>query len=169
MSKYQSDSLTVREVFRRSGFSIRTILALSTFFGAGLCPVAPGTLGTLASVPVVLCLYNFGVLYRALILVFITAIAIRTSGKTQDLMGQDDPSEVVIDEAAGFLLTMIFLPFSWLNLGLGFILFRFFDIVKPFPIKRAEGLSGGIGIVMDDLIAGIYALAGVRIFLFFAE
>ena len=80
-----------------------------------------------------------------------------------------DPSEVVIDEVAGFLLTMFLLPLSWLTLGLGFILFRVFDILKPYPIKQAEKLRGGLGIVMDDLVAGIYAHLCVRLILFFVK
>ena len=64
---------------------------------------------------------------------------------------------MVIDEVAGFLLTTAFLPYSWLSLCLGFFLFRFFDILKPFPIKRLESIKGGVGIVLDDLMAGVYA------------
>lgn len=167
MSKSQSDSLSIKKVFGQSGFSGKVALVLSTWFGIGLFPVAPGTIGTLGAIPVVIFLIDLGVLYKSLILVIFTAIAVWVSGRAQDLLKDHDPSAVVIDEVAGFFLTMFFLPFSWLTLGLGFILFRFFDILKPYPIKRLEGLKGGFGIVMDDLLAGLYAYAGVRIVLLF--
>jgi phosphatidylglycerophosphatase A len=74
---------------------------------------------------------------------------------------------VVIDEVAGLLVTMFLVPLSWLALGLGFTLFRFFDILKPYPVRQAERLRGGLGIVMDDLLAGLYAHICLRIILFF--
>ncbi len=168
MSKSQSDNLSLRRLYGKSGFFVKTILILSTWFGCGLLRVARGTLGTIAAIPLVLVLNGLHVALRVPVLLVFTALAIWVSGRTEDLLEQDDPSSVVIDEVAGFLLTMSFLPLSWLTLGSGFILFRFFDILKPYPIKRLEGLKGGLGIVMDDLIAGLYACACVRIILFFA-
>jgi len=82
-------------------------------------------------------------------------------------MGQDDPKEVVIDEVAGFLLTIYLLPLSWLSIALGFIMFRFFDILKPFPIRRLERIGGGTGIVIDDLVAGVYASLSINILFLF--
>ncbi|MGD0102312.1 MAG: phosphatidylglycerophosphatase A, partial [Acidobacteriota bacterium] len=70
--------------------------------------------------------------------------------------GQEDPSFVVIDEVAGQLLTLLFLPVNWLNLVLGFLAFRTFDIWKPFPIRKLESLGEGVGIMADDLLAGVY-------------
>ncbi len=169
MSKSQSDSLLIKEVFGRSDFLGKVALILSTWFGMGLFPVAPGTLGTLGAIPFIILLNDLGVLYKSLILVIFAAIAVWVSGRAQDLLKDNDPSAVVIDEVAGFFLTMFFVPFSWLTLALGFILFRFFDILKPYPIKRLEGLKGGFGIVTDDLMAGLYAYAGVWITLFFLE
>jgi len=90
-------------------------------------------------------------------LVVVTVVAIWASDRTQELLGRTDPSEVVIDEVAGFLVTMLLLPTSWVNMGLGFVLFRFFDIAKPWPVRQAERLKGGFGIVVDDLLAGVYA------------
>ena len=85
----------------------------------------------------------------------------------EGLTGRNDPSEVVIDEVAGFFAATFFLPPSLLVMALGFVLFRFFDILKPYPIRRLEALKGGWGIVMDDLLAGLYANLGLRIILFF--
>jgi phosphatidylglycerophosphatase A len=84
------------------------------------------------------------------------------SHRTQELLGREDPSEVVIDEAAGFYVTLFLLPITWQSVALGFLLFRFFDIVKPWPVRQAERLKGGLGIVMDDLLAGVYAHLLVR-------
>jgi phosphatidylglycerophosphatase A len=81
--------------------------------------------------------------------------------------GKVDPQEVVIDEVLGMAVTLAFLPLSLQTIGIGFLLFRFFDIVKPFPARRSEKLPGGWGIVMDDVVAGIYANVGERIVLSF--
>ena len=160
MSKVRSDNSPLLDIFKKSGFSGRTALVLSTWFGTGCLPIAPGTFGTLAAAPLILVLNNLGIWYSAVTLLFIVAIAVWSAGLAQDLLKKKDASEIVIDEVAGFLLATALLPFSWLSLGLVFFLFRFFDILKPFPIKNLERLSGGIGIVMDDLLAGLYACAG---------
>ena len=169
MSKSQSVKFTIWSIFRKSNFSGKISLTLSTWFGTGLLPVAPGTFGTLAAVPLVFGLACLGTVSGAFIIAMVVAVAIWTSDRSEKLLANDDPSEVVIDEVAGFLLTMFLLPLSWLTLGLGFILFRVFDIFKPYPIKQAEKLRGGLGIVMDDLVAGIYAHLCVRLILFFVK
>jgi len=132
-------------------------------------PFAPGTFGTLGAIPVVLLLNYLETWHSALILIAFAALGVFTAGRTQDLLGRTDPPEVVIDEVTGFLLTMLLLKFSWSALCFGFFLFRFFDIVKPYPLKRAEKLRGGFGIIMDDLLAGLYAGAGGKIILFFVS
>ena len=111
MSKSQSDSL-LKGVFGQSDFSGKIALILSTWFGTGLIPVAPGTFGTLGAIPFIILLIDLGVLYKSLILVIFAAIAVWVSGRTEDLLKDHDPSAVVIDEVAGFFLTMFFLPFS---------------------------------------------------------
>jgi phosphatidylglycerophosphatase A len=165
MSKVRSDNLLILDIFRKSGFSGKTALVLSTWFGSGCLPIAPGTFGTLAAVPLILVLNNFGIWYSAITLLIVVGIAVWSAGLTQDLLEKEDPSEIVIDEVAGFLLATALLPFSWLSFGLVFFLFRFFDILKPYPIKHLERLRGGIGIVMDDLLAGLYACAGTWVIL----
>lgn len=167
MPKFRPDILPVREIFKKSGFSGKTALVLSSWFGAGLLPVVPGTLGTVASVPLVLLLHVIGFWYQALAAVILIIVAIWASGKSRDLLGKDDPSVIVIDEVAGFVLTMCFLPISWISLASGFVMFRIFDIIKPYPVRDMERLAGGWGIVMDDVLAGIYAHLCVRVILFF--
>ncbi len=165
MSTARSDNLHILDIFRKSDFSGKTALVLSTWFGSGLLPVAPGTFGTLAAVPLILVLKNSGIGYSALMFVIVVGVAFWSADRTQALMGKEDPNAVVIDEVAGFLLTMSLLPPTWPALVSGFFLFRFFDVLKPYPIKYLERLRGGIGIVMDDLLAGLYACAGTWIIL----
>jgi len=157
MSQDQSDNLSVWNAFKRTGFYGKIALILATWFGIGLVPLVPGTFGTLAAVPLILLLNYLGEWYGVFALVVITIVAIRVSDRTQELLGRTDPSAVVIDEVAGFLATMLLFPPSLVNVGLGFILFRFFDIVKPWPVRQTERLKGGFGIVVDDLLAGVYA------------
>ena len=76
--------------------------------------------------------------------------------------GREDPGEVVVDEVAGMMLTVLWLPGGWGTLLIGFLAFRFFDIVKPFPARMAEQLPGGWGVMTDDLVAGLYGYALVR-------
>ena len=165
MSNCRSDIPCVWKKFRQSNLSGKVALSLSTWIGTGLLPVMPGTFGTLAAVPLILLLDNLGAIYKLLTLMTAIAIAIWASGMHQKLLDQSDPREIVIDEVAGFLLTMLFLPCSWLTISLGFIFFRFFDILKPYPIKQLEKLRGGFGVVIDDLAAGLYANIIVRIIL----
>ncbi|OPX39061.1 MAG: hypothetical protein B1H12_00805 [Desulfobacteraceae bacterium 4484_190.2] len=156
-------------MFRKADFSGKTSLALSTWFGTGLLWVAPGTFGTIAALPLVFAVACLGTVPGVFVIVMVVGVAIWASGRSEELLGHSDPSEVVVDEVAGFLLTMFLLPLSWLTLGLGFVLFRVFDIFKPYPIKQAEKLRGGLGIVTDDLVAGIYAHLCVRLILFFVK
>jgi len=169
MSEPQSDSLKFREAFRKADFFERLVLCFSSWFGAGLMPGAPGTFGTLTAVPLVYVLNHLGEIYEGLALIFFIPTAIWSSGFCERRLGRNDPPEVVIDEVAGFLLTLFLLPLSWFTLCLGFVLFRFFDIAKPFPIRRLEKrLTGGTGVVLDDLLAGLYANLSLRLVIYFS-
>lgn len=156
MSRARSDNLSVSDAFGQTGFTGKAALILATWFGTGLMPRASGTFGTLGAIPLVLigCL---GARWSAGTLVAVILTAFWASHRTQNLLERKDPSEVVIDEAAGFLVTLFLLPLTWQTMVLGFFLFRLFDIGKPWPIRQAERLRGGLGIVMDDLLAGVYA------------
>jgi len=136
----------------------KIIIFLATGFYAGKCPIAPGTAGTLVGVLLYLMLRHLSFsLYAITVLTFII-LAIWVSGKAQDILSVEDPPQVVIDEIAGFLVTMAFHPSGYLFIVTGFILFRIFDIVKPFPIKWVDKkLLNGWGIVLDDVLAGVYA------------
>jgi phosphatidylglycerophosphatase A len=87
----------------------------------------------------------------------VTAFSIAVASRPRDVFGGDDPKEVIIDECAGQLITFLFIPLSIKTLILGFFLFRFFDIVKPYPIHKFEALDGGLGITMDDVAAGVFS------------
>lgn len=136
----------------------RICVVFSTFFGLGFVPGAPGTVGTLGAVGVVylLSLSGGAVFYSAFTLGLIL-VSFIAAGRCVRIFKREDPPEVVIDEVCGFLVCMLFVTPNPLNLAVGFFLFRFFDIAKPFPIRRFERLPGGYGIVMDDVLAGVYA------------
>jgi len=142
----------------------RVILLLATWFGAGYSPVAPGTAGTLGAIPLLL-LYSLltAVMYGAG-LGALALLACWVAGRAEEILGEKDSRPIVIDEVVGFLVTMAYVPITWVHVLMGFVLFRGFDIAKPFPIRMMErNISGGWGIVMDDVVAGIYAQATLRI------
>ena len=135
----------------------RFILLLAAGFGAGYAPIAPGTAGTLVAIPLFLILSLISSpLYELTILAFFF-LASWISGEAQRCWGRKDHPRIVIDEIMGYLVTMLWLPRTLLFIILGFFLFRFFDIVKPPPIRLLEKVRGGYGVVLDDVLAGLYA------------
>lgn len=130
----------------------------ATFFYTGLSPIAPGTAGTLATIPFYYFLLSgLGSVEYFGVLAVLTLTGILASHAAIGIFKKDDPGEVVIDEVCGYVVTMALLPVTWVNIILGFFLFRAFDIIKPPPARQFESFPGGIGIVADDLMAGIYA------------
>lgn len=137
---------------------------IATFFGVGLCPFASGTVATAAAVPVYLAGYLLGGdLAVAALAVLFTVAGVAAAGIVEQRLGYHDPSEVVIDEVAGFLVTMLLLQPTLLVCSAGFLLFRAFDVLKPWPASRAEKLPGGWGIMADDLVCGLMANAVIRL------
>jgi phosphatidylglycerophosphatase A len=135
---------------------------VAIFGGSGLFPVAPGTAGTVASLLLWAPMLWIGVPWwaRLLAALGIFALGVWASERAANLLGKDDPKEVVIDEVAGQGVALILAGPSWISLALGFLLFRLFDIWKPWPVGWADKkLHGGWGIMTDDMIAGAYALA----------
>ncbi|MFC1883352.1 phosphatidylglycerophosphatase A [Thermodesulfobacteriota bacterium] len=167
MEKTLSDNSSFKNIFAHANFSGKISLVLSTWFLTGLLPFAPGTLGTLAAIPLALLLSYTDILLRLLFLFLVMVIAIWSSDRAQKIIGREDPDFIVIDEVVGFSVTISFLSPTFKVLCLAFILFRIFDIFKPFPVKNLEMLKGGFGIVADDLMAGLYALAGSKVILLF--
>ena len=132
-----------------------------TWFGSGLLPKAPGTWGSLAALPFAWFIYSYGG-YQTLLLATagIFVAGVWTSGIAAAERGAEDPGEVVIDEVAGQWLTLVVVPPDLLLYAAGFVLFRLFDIWKPWPVSWADQkLKGGLGIMADDILAGVYAAA----------
>ena len=143
------------------------ILLLATGFGVGYAPIAPGTAGTLVAIPIFLVLSSIPFpLYELTILTFFF-FASWISGEAQSSWGRKDDPRIVIDEIMGYLITMLWLPRTILFIILGFLLFRFFDIVKPPPIRLLEKARGGYGVVLDDVLAGVYSNIILQIISYF--
>ena len=130
---------------------------IATFFYLGYAPLAPGTVGTFGAIALFYLLSNFSTLVYSLFFLGFTIISIWASGEASVIFGKTDPGQVVVDEVCGYLVTMFLIPPSLRNIILGFFFFRFFDIVKLPPARKVECLPGGFGIVIDDVIAGIYS------------
>ncbi|WP_211828026.1 phosphatidylglycerophosphatase A family protein [Kistimonas asteriae] len=136
-------------------------------FGSGLAPKAPGTFGTLAAIPLYLLLSQLSLPVYVVVLVLASLLGIWLCGKTAKDLGVHDHPGIVWDEFCGYWLTMLAAPTGWLWIIVGFILFRLFDIWKPWPISLADKrVPGGIGIMVDDLIAGLYALIVMQVIVF---
>lgn len=177
-----SAGLAVRKP--RAARSVKDYLALAiATCGVGYLPLAPGTWGSLVGIAVYLLVrgglmklffdlgarHNFnllhvyyGVVALELVVVFLIALTgTWAATRTEKLSGRKDPGKVVIDEVAGQFIALIPVPFvlesAWWPAILAFILFRFFDIVKPYPARRLESLESGLGIMADDIVAGVYA------------
>ncbi len=142
------------------------ILFLAFGFGSGLAKKAPGTCGTLAAVPLYLLIAQSGNISYSLITIAVTIVGIWICGLATEKLGEHDFGGIVWDEIAGYLITLWWLPFSWQGVVLGFILFRFFDILKPWPIKIADKrVKGGFGIMFDDVLAAVFANIILRLVL----
>lgn len=137
-------------------------------FGSGLSPKAPGTFGTLVAIPIYWLIQDWSLSAYLIFTVIAFLFGIWICQKTVDWLKQDDPGGVVWDEVVGYLVTMIAAPKGWLWIVIGFVLFRFFDILKPWPVSLADRkLHGGFGIMLDDVLAGIYAMLSLCIFQYF--
>jgi len=127
----------------------------TTFFYIGYFPRAPGSVASIAGVALY-CLLHAHLSVYVGILVAITIIGFLTSGEMERILNQKDPSCVVIDEVAGMMVALVMLPAIPLVVISAYVLFRFFDIFKTYPINKLEALEGGTGIMLDDLMAGFY-------------
>ena len=133
---------------------------LSLGFGSGLAPKAPGTFGTLAAIPVYLALANTSSEIYLSITILLFILGIYFCQFTADAVGVHDHPGIVWDEIVGFLVTMSFVKCSLVSITAGFLLFRFFDILKPWPIGWLDKkVQGGFGIMLDDLLAAIFSAA----------
>ena len=139
---------------------------LATWFGLGKLRYAPGSMGSLSALPLAWWLsnsYGSQILISVSVMLFI--IGVCASAAYAKNIGQPDPGSVIIDEVAGQLFTLCFVTVDLWTLAAGFVLFRFFDIAKPWPIYRIEKkVKGGFGIMLDDIIAAIFAIPMLYLF-----
>jgi len=137
-------------------------------FGFGLAPVAPGTFGTLVAIPIYYLLMGLPVWAYIAIVVALFLFGIFLCETTSNNLKVHDHSGIVWDEIVGYLITMIAAPQGWQWAIIGFILFRFFDILKPWPIKTIDTkIKGGFGIMFDDVVAGIFGLIIIQAIVLF--
>lgn len=145
-------------------FSDRLALILATGCCVGYAPFAPGTFGSAAAVPLGYLLSDWQPVAGAAAIVLFIALAIWIAGRAETCLGASDPGCIVIDEIAGILVTFWAVPMNPAVAVAGFVIFRFFDILKPFPIRWVEArFSGGLGIVLDDVLAGVFANVVLRL------
>lgn len=128
---------------------------IATLGPVGYMPIAPGTFGTLAAL-VILLLLKPSAPAVAVLLVLLSAIGVVASDEAERMSGEKDPPHIVIDEAAGYLFAMAFLPQTPVYFAASFALFRAFDILKPPPIRRLQRLAGGVGVMADDVVSGVF-------------
>ena len=149
---YGKNKLTPRQILSDP------VLFLAFGFGSGLAKKAPGTCGTLAAIPVYGLLVQTGMPVYSVLTIIVTVIGVWLCGQAAKQLGEHDFGGIVWDEIAGYLITMWLAPVSWQTVSAGFILFRFFDIIKPWPIKWLDRhVQGGFGIMIDDVLAGVFA------------
>ena len=137
---------------------------IASFGYVGFFPIAPGTAGSLAALALFAFIRWLGVPaieLSAIVVVF--AIGVWAAHGTESALGRKDPGVVVIDEVLGMLITLALLPLSLIGIALGFLLFRVLDVVKPYPAAQLEHLHGGIGIMADDAVAGLYSYLMLRL------
>ncbi len=147
---------SVQTFLRKAGASVLFV---------GYMPFASGTFGSAVSIGVVWLLNHYlpvlfapeSVMLYWVVLLAATAASIGLSSRAKEDFGSDDPSKVVVDEFVGQLFVFFLVPITWRTLTLGFLLFRFFDIVKPYPVCAMEEMEGGAGVTMDDVAAGVLA------------
>lgn len=133
---------------------------LALGFGSGLSPLMPGTVGTLAALPIVWLMVSYLTpLLYLLMTILVCLVGVWLCQRTADDMQVHDHGAIVWDEIAGYMIAMLAVPLSWQNMFVAFVLFRFFDIVKPWPISWLDKqVHGGLGIMLDDILAGVFSL-----------
>lgn len=142
----------------------RLVLFLSSNAGLGYSPIVSGTVGTLAGIPAFFLLAGLSAPLYGVVWLLLFGVAIWASEQAGRIYGVADDGRIVIDELAGYLVTVAFLPFNWTNALLGFVWFRLFDILKPPPVNWVDrNMKNGFGVVLDDVLAGVYAALALRL------
>jgi phosphatidylglycerophosphatase A len=141
----------------------RLAVLLATSGGAGYTPIAPGTAGSAVGVVIYLLTYRLAVVVQIALVVVISLIGVWAADVAARHFGRDDPGQVVIDEVAGQLLTLLLTGVGWMGAVAGFFIFRVLDVIKPWPARRLEHLHGGLGIMADDLMVALYGNILIRV------
>jgi phosphatidylglycerophosphatase A len=136
-------------------------LAIATVFGVGYAPIAPGTFGSAAGL-LLWWLLPASAAVQAVAIVVLFAVGSWSGNHAERHFGRTDPGQVVIDEVMGMLITLFLNPVGWIGAVLAFLLFRVFDVIKPYPSDRLERLHGGVGVMADDGMAAVYANLALR-------
>jgi phosphatidylglycerophosphatase A len=148
-------------------FRERAVLFVATGFFIGTVPFAPGTFGSLIGLPVCFLLSRLNLLQSVIFILVFILFAIGIASAAEKILKQKDPGQIVIDEIAGLMVTFAGLPFNLKTALAGFIIFRVFDILKPFPIRILERrVGGGTGVVLDDVLAGVYGNLILRLVIY---
>lgn len=140
----------------------RLAVVIATSGGAGYFPIAPGTVGSAVGIVIYFLTRQWTPASQVTLLAAITVVGIWASHLAAEHFGKEDPGYVVIDEVAGQLTTLLLLNVGLAGAAAGFFLFRIFDIIKPWPARKFEDLPGGLGIMADDLMAGVYGWLMLR-------
>jgi phosphatidylglycerophosphatase A len=144
--------------------STRVALAVATVGGIGYVPIAPGTFGSAVGL-LIWWLLGPSVVVQGVAIVLIFSAGVWSGGVCERECHRTDPSHVIIDEVAGMLITLLLAPVAWAGAFGAFLLFRIADVIKPYPANRLEALHGGLGIMADDAMAGVYANIALRVIL----
>ena len=148
-------------------FRERAVFFVATGFLVGTVPFAPGTFGSLIGLPVSFLLSRLNLLNSVICILAFILFAIGIASAAEKIIKQKDPGQIVIDEIAGLMVTLAGVPFNLKTALAGFVIFRVFDILKPFPIRALErSVGGGSGIVLDDVLAGIYGNLILRLVIY---
>lgn len=142
-------------------------VGIATVGGVGWFPIAPGTAGSAVGVVIYLLTRTWSAPAQVLLLLGITLVGLWAAGVAEVVLKKEDPGPVVIDEVAGQLVTLLLTGVGWKGAIVGFFIFRVLDILKPFPARRLERLHGGLGIMADDLMVGLYGLGLMMLLLRF--
>ncbi len=157
------DRETDKAGLQRAKIRISASIIISSLFFTGYIPLAPGTLGTLVALIFLMIFKIEGFVFYGFLL-FIFILGVYVSDKAELALDERDSRHIVIDEFAGYMVSMAGVIPQWKNLLIAFLLFRFFDVLKPFPIRSIERrLSGGFAIMIDDIMAGLYSNILLRV------
>ena len=148
-------------------FRERAVLFLATGFFIGTVPFAPGTFGSIIGLPICFLVSRLNLLIAVIGTILFILIAVWVAAAAEKILKQKDPGSIVIDEIAGLMVTFAGLPFNLKTAVAGFVIFRVLDILKPFPIRILDKrLAGGSGIVLDDVLAGVYGNLIIRLVIY---